>query len=81
MKDIWKIMPVTRLFQTTKFNFKLTNENGVKGYKWNKELKLSFQNKDSIGTLKEIINMIKVNRLSIEISIKLKNNSLVNFKM
>ena len=30
--DIWKSMPSQKILQTTTFNFKLTNENGKKGY-------------------------------------------------
>ena len=32
--DIWKSMPTQIILQTTTFNFKLTNENGKKGYTW-----------------------------------------------
>lgn len=79
--DIWKSMPTQKILQTTTFNFKLTNENGVKGYKWCDEIHMSFQNKDARGTLKEIINMVTVNKLTIELSIKLETDRIVNFKI
>jgi hypothetical protein len=42
---------------------------------------MSFQNKDARGTLKEIINMVTVNKLTIELSIKLETDRIVNFKI
>ena len=79
--DIWKDMPTQKILQTTTFNFILTKEDGVKGYKWCDDIHMSFQNKDAEGTLKEIINMVKVNKLTFEISIKLETGRIVHFKM
>ncbi len=42
---------------------------------------MSFQNKDTTGTLKEIINMVKVNKLTIKLSIKLETGRIVHFKI
>ena len=69
--DIWKSMPTQKILQTTTFNFKLTNEIGEKGYKWCDDIHMSFQNKDARGTLKEILNMVQVNKLTIELSLEL----------
>ncbi len=77
--DIWKSIPTQKILQTTTFNMKLTNENGLKGYNWNSELNLSIQRKDSNNTFKEIINMIKTNNYSLEIKIKLENERIINF--
>ena len=79
--DIWKSMPSQKILQTTTFNFKLTNENGVKGYTWCDDIHMSFQNKDARGTLKEILNMVKVNKLTIKLSIKLETGRIVHFKI
>jgi hypothetical protein len=79
--NIWKSMPVQKILQTTTFNFKLTNENGEKGYRWCNDLNMSFQNKDATGTLKEIVNMVKVNKLTIKLSIKLETGRIVHFKI
>ena len=68
MRDIWKSMPIQKILQTTNFNMKLTKEDGKNGYTWCQELKLSIQNKDSKYTMKEILNMVKVNNYSIKIS-------------
>ena len=78
--DIWKSMPTQKILQTTTFNFKL-NKNGKKGYKWCNDIHMSFQDKDATGTLREILNMVKVNKLSIELSIKLETGRIVHFKI
>lgn len=80
MVDLWKGMPVQQILQTTTFNFKLTNENREKGYQWCDDIHMSFQNKDARGTLREILNMVRVNDLTIELSIKLKTGRIVHFK-
>ena len=79
--DIWKSMPTQKILQTTTFNFKLTNENGEHGYNWNDSIRMSFQSKDSMGTLKEIINMVKVNKFTIKLSIKLETDRIIHFKI
>lgn len=79
--DIWKSMPTQKILQTTTFNFKLTKENGDKGYKWCDDIHMSFQNKDATGTLKEILNMVNVNKLTIKLSIKLETGRIVHFKI
>lgn len=79
--DIWKSMPIQKIVQTTTFNFKLTNEYGKKGYNWCDDIHMSFQSKNAKGTLKEIINMIKVNKLTIKLSIKLETGRIINFKI
>lgn len=79
--DIWKSMPTQKILQTTTFNFKLTNENGKNGYNWVDEIKMSFQGKDSNKTFTEIISMIKLNKMSIEVSIELESKRIINFKI
>lgn len=78
--DIWKSMPAQKILQSTTFNFKLDKINGKKGYKWCDDILMSFQNKDARGTLKEILNMVQVNKLTIELSIKLETDRIVHFK-
>jgi len=79
--DIWKTMPTQKILQTTKFNFKLTNENNEKGYKWCSDINMSFQYQNTKETLKELISMVKVNKLSINLSIKLKTGQIISFKI
>lgn len=80
LTDVWKSMPTQKILQTTTFNIKLTNENGIDGYIWSPELKLSIQNKETKYTMKELLNMIKVNNYSIQISIQLVTGQIINFK-
>ena len=79
LTDIWKSMPTSKILQTTMFNMKLTDENGKNGYKWSPELNLSIQNKESKYTMKEILNMIKVNDYSIQISIQLVTGQIIKY--
>ena len=79
--DVWKSMSPNKILQTTTFNFKLTKEIGKKGYRWCDDIRMSFQSKDAKGTLKEILNMVKVNKLTIDLSIKLETGRIVHFKI
>ena len=74
-------MPTQKILQTTTFNMKLTNENGFDGYKWCSKLNLCIQNKDAKYTMREILNMIKVNNYSIKITIQLETNAIIKFKL
>ena len=73
-------MPTQKILQTTLFNFKLTNENGERGYNWYQDINMSFQNKDSMATMREIVNMVKVNNIDIDITIKLQTGSTIHFR-
>lgn len=79
--DIWKTMPTQLILQTTAHNFKLTNENGTKGYNWCSDINMSFQSKAAKDSLKEIINMVKLNKMTLNIAIKLENGKLVYLKI
>jgi len=78
--DIWKSMPTQKILQTTTFNMKLTNQYGLNGYKWCPELKLSIQNKDSKYTMKEVLNMIKLNNYTILMTIRLATDQIIKYK-
>ena len=78
LSDIWKSMKRNKILQTTTFNVKKTN---TVGYRWHPDINISYQNKDAKGTLKEILNMIKVNKYNINISIKLKTGRIIYFKI
>ena len=79
--ETWESMPAQKLLQTTTFNLKLTNENGNKGYNWCEKIKMSIQNKDANGTMKELLNMLDVNNYNIKISIKLETGRVICFKI
>jgi hypothetical protein len=81
LDDIWVSMPTQKILQTTTFNMKLTNENGFDGYKLCSKLNLCIQNKDAKYTMREILNMIKVNNYSIKITIQLETNAIIKFKL
>lgn len=79
--DVWKSIPTQIIIENTTFNIKLTKETGINGFNWCDDIKMSIQNKNAEGTLKEIVNMVKVNKLTIDLSIKLKTGRIVNFKI
>jgi hypothetical protein len=83
LDDIWISMPTQKILQTTTFNMKLSIEDPFddKGYKWCPELKLAIQNKEAKYTMREILNMIKVNNYSIKITIQLETNRIIKFKL
>ena len=76
--NIWKTMPAQKILQTTTFNFKLTDE---ATYKWYPELKMSTQLKNTCHTFKELCNMIRLNKMSIELIIKTKTGKMLHFKI
>jgi hypothetical protein len=73
-------MPTNKILQTTTFNMKLTDVHGIDGYEWSSQLKMSIQSKDANYTMKEVLNMIKVNNYSIQISIRLATGQTINYK-
>ena len=79
--DVWKNMATQKILQNTTFNFKLQNVNGEKGYNWKEEIKMSYQGKDANSSMKEILNMIKLNNFLMKIQIKLENNRIINMKI
>ena len=81
LDDIWKSMPTQKILQTTTFNMKLTDEKALYGYNWSPTLHMSIQGKDSNNSMKEIINMVKVNKYSMKISIQLETGKIVLFKI
>jgi len=78
--DIFKKMESISIIRISTFNFKLTEEHGLYGYHWDPCLKLSIQNKCANDTIKEIIRMVKFNKYTIKISIKLETGEIIHFK-
>ena len=81
LNDIWKTMPTQKILQNTTFNCKLTNEKGLNGYTWNKDLNMSIQGKNANSSMIEIIKMVKLNKYSLDMSIKLKDSKDIYFKI
>jgi hypothetical protein len=79
LKMIWKQMPINKIIQNTIFNIKLSIENidGDSNYTWIDDLNFAFQPKNTNKTMKEIINMCKLNNFTIEITIKLENDNCI----
>ena len=48
-----------------------------RGFNHIEELQISFQGKDANGTMKDILTLIEANNYSINITIKLKDNTLI----
>ena len=51
-----------------------------RGFNYIEELQISFQGKDANGTMKDILTLIEVNNYSINITIKLRDNTLIYYK-
>lgn len=77
--DIWKSMALQKIIQNTSFNIQLLDSRGESGYYFNKDLNFSFQSKDSNGTWKEIIKMIKLNNYKIKAEIELADGEVINY--
>ncbi len=78
--DIYKSISASVILQNTTFNIKLTNENGMSGYYWKPDINMSIQHKDALGTLKEIINMVKINNYKMHITIRTIDGEIINYK-
>jgi hypothetical protein len=74
--DIWKTLSKEQILHNSTYNFKLTKENGINGYYYNKDIELSFQSKDANGALTEIIRLIKEYKYTFYINIRLMDGDL-----
>jgi len=78
--DVWKTMSNERVIQTTNFKFSLKNENKNNMLVWYEEINMYVATEDANNTFKELLNMIKINNYIINISIKLKEGKVIQFK-
>lgn len=81
LNDIWKTIPTQKILQNTTFNCKLSDEKGLNGYNWNKDLNMSIQSKNANSTMIEIIKMVKLNKYSLDMCIELKDSKEIYFKI
>jgi hypothetical protein len=83
-RDIWDSIESTKKIKKhTTFNYKdliKQKEPIENGFKWCEEAGLYIQNKNANLTILEILNMVKVQRYSIEISIQLKDSDKKDIK-
>ena len=80
LKMIWKQMPINKIIQNTIFNIKLNIDNiegEASNYTWIDDLNFAFQPKNTNKTMKEIINMCKLNNFNIQLNIKLENDNCI----
>lgn len=82
LKLIWKETAINIILQHTIFNFKLSIDDikGDDNYIWNDDIKLAFQTRNLNHTFKEIVNMCKINKFTIELKINLKNKNIILYK-
>ena len=82
LKLIWKETAINIILQHTIFNFKLSIDDikGDDNYIWNDDIKLAFQTRNLNHTFKEIANMCKINKFTIELKINLKNKNIILYK-
>jgi len=79
--DLYKNITTSVILQNTSFNISLQKEDDKnKGYVWYPEIRLSIQGKDARGTIREIINMVRINEYKIDISINLSNGEIIYYK-
>ena len=90
LDNIWDKMGTDRILQNSSFNFKFLTakneeggfiKNGEKGYHWRDMLGMFVQNRNANRTLKEIIQMVKLNQYTIKLRIKLKTGEPIHFKI
>ena len=80
LNSIWKHTSVPNFHNYTTYKTYLSKVTG-KGFRYSPVLGLSFQGKDARGTFKEIINMVKVNKFTIELSFESKTGKIIKLQM
>lgn len=80
LKDVYNIIGSGKIIiKKTKLNCE-TFEKKDKGFQYLKNLGISFQSKEAIGILEEIINQCLENNIKLDIEIKLFNNKkIINY--
>ena len=80
MRKTYATMPVNKILENTTMNI-TTEERNTEGYRHHPALGFSYQSKDTKGTLREIIQMCRVQNYSLELKIQLKDGRIVLFRM
>lgn len=75
---LYSIIDIETILQNTILNIS-QQEIYDKGFKYYNHLGLSIQGNDARRTLKEIINIIKIKKFSMDLKIKLKNDEIIRF--
>ena len=74
LKQWNETMTFNDIAKNTDYKFKSGDMKGDMGYRWCKDLNMSFQGKNSPGTFKEIVKMCEVARYSLDIKINLDDD-------
>ena len=80
MRFIYSTMPLNTILKNTTMNI-TTEERNTDGYRHHPALGFSYQSKDTKGTLREIIQMCRVQNYFLELKIQLKDGRIVLFRM
>jgi hypothetical protein len=75
---LYSTTDIETILQNTNLNIS-QQELYDKGFEYYKQLGLSIQGTETRRTLKEIINIVKIKKNSMELKIKLKNDEIISF--
>ena len=78
---IYTQMSTNKILQQTLLDFKLEKIDGKDGYKWNENVKMSIKSSSHILCLRELVNMIKFNKYTLSIKIKLSDNNQIETRL
>jgi len=79
---IYTQMSTNKILQQTLLDFKLEKiTDGKDGYRWNETVKMSIKTSSHILCLRELVNMIKFNKYTLKIKIKLSDDNIIYLKM
>lgn len=81
LTDIFNALSRQEIYDTTTFKIREGNLKGEKGFRWREGCGFSTQNKDTTATFKEIIDMVKKNKMTIDMSIQKFDGKIVHFKI
>lgn len=80
LKKIWKTLDVKKLRETTHWVIMLGDQQGYKGYDYWEEMRISFCGRDSNETLKEILKMCDILKMTISLTIQTKDGTVLHYK-
>jgi len=81
LNDVNSALSRQEFMATTTFKYAEGNLKGVKGFRWREGCGFSTQNKDTPATFKEIVDMVKKNKMTIDMSIQKADGKIVHFKI
>tara|TARA_Y100000389_G_C17227986_1_gene396675 strand:+ start:155 stop:589 length:435 start_codon:yes stop_codon:yes gene_type:complete len=79
LNDVWYSMDINDVLKHSAFSMKNRNDNAEYGYLYDDKLKLFIKGKNINDTMTELLQMIKLNKYFINISIKLKDSTTIKY--